>query len=631
MTASGRAGHEVACGTCRSVNLAGERFCGGCGGSLEGASTDRISRDQYPPPHRTGPIPHQQAHQSGPIPHQRPPRVSPERRDSVTRYLCAATHLDAAFADVVIGEYLIERTRAMPFLPGLDTGAVVREAVAARYRRRLRDSVLLALGVLIAVVAFPLLAIWFFVALGVVVFAAAATSLRRYGPAVRLAGAVIGAVAGFLAVVSYWDTIGYPFGYLLYLLDIPANVIIGAQLGLLAALAVGVLIAVDEFAVTEVTRHHFRAPNFVPDATALPQGWLRSFRLMGHASYAQDLARVSATEREAVSRPGMADVIVHRHRQPFVGAGLMVRDQVLALPLIPDEESDEPPVRFTPLELHDHISTAVSALRNSASLSPGGRLSDLTIHEQVFVPAEQLLRDSGTSLRPVILPEPSRPPASQLDLQRARALTGTPQEAARYYRCYRVESWDRDLMTSSYFTAGTDLRTLYVEWTHCVLWPVHPDYRSIDRHQSWGPGRRAFESIVTFPVSVFERFAGLLHRLRPLPYARDEIEPARYGAGHSLREHAAAPEADSFFQEADALRYTQVIEQTIFKAIGTFLEDRHYSIDDVLGAAKANVVSHINIQNGNFTNSAIGGRIQQTNVSGHRRPNQGGRDGRPRP
>ena len=50
--------------------------------------------------------------------------------------------------------------------------------------------------------------------------------------------------------------------------------------------------------------------------------------------------------------------------------------------------------------------------------------------------------------------------------------------------------------------------------------------------------------------------------------------------------------------------YLQVVEQAMLKAVSTFLEHRHYSIEDVLGAAKAKVANSITIENGTYADSA---------------------------
>lgn len=595
MTSHAATNIGVPCPHCSFVNHRSDRFCARCGQSVVGVATrPGVTSEQT-------------------FPTLQPAQASV--RDPTTRYLCAAAHLNPEFADAAVGEYLVEQTRAVPPLPGLDTAAVLREAVAARYRRRMRDGILLALLVLLAVFSLFLLIVWTVIGIGVWLVDKAA------GKRLRLVAAIAGTLVGIIFTIMNWTSLGLPFALILYKLGFPPSFTLGPVLSVLTVLAATVVLTADEVAVTDVTRTHFRARNFVADATTLPLGWVRTFRTLGHASYVAEIARVARAEYEAKALSGMADVIVHRHRVPFIGAGVVMRDETLALPLVPDDDAGEAPLPFTPRELHDHVSNALSALRKSASLSPGGRLGGLSIIEQVFLPAEQLLRESGTSLRPTLLPDLTRPPIGHLPLEDARRLADLPQEAARYYRCYRVESWDRDLATSSYFTAGTDLRTLYIEWTHCVLFPIDPTYRSIDRHETTGPVRRAFESAVTLPVSVPSRVVALFRRLKPVPHGQDEVEPSRYGAGHSLREHAAAPGADSFFQEADAIRYMQVVEQALFKAIGTFLERRHYSIEDVLGAAKAKISSSITIENGTFVNTAIGnGRVEQTNTDTPKRP-----------
>ena len=546
-------------------------------------------------------------------PHQSasPDTAETVERDCVTRYLCAAAHLDARFADAAISEYLVERTRALPPSPGIDVAAVLREAVAARSRRRLRDGILLALVALFVIFCFPLAIFWLVVGAGVAWIGA------RFGPRLRLAAAILGALLGLVALLLS----GIGLSFVLLALGLPSDLVTASILPVLLGLLVFVVLVVDEQTVTEITRKHFREGNFVADASALPAGWVRNFRTLGHATYRDQLNRVAAAEARARARDGHADVIVHRHRVPFIGAGDVLRDEVLALPLIPDEDATEPPVPFTPRDLHEHVSGRSCALRDSASLSPGRRLSSLSVIEQVFLPAEQLLRDIGTSLRPRVLPDLYRPPVTHLPLEEARRLADEPQESARYYRCYRVESWDRDLATSSYFTVGTDLRTLYLEWTHCVLFPIRPAYRAIDRHPETGPTRRAFEAAVTLPVTLPLRVVDLFRNFSPSRSLAVTWYPDRYGASRSLRELAAGQGADSFFQDADAIRYLQIVEQAMFKAVSTFLEHRHYSIEDVLGAAKAKVANSITIENGTFVNSAVGmGRVQQTTAAPSSRP-----------
>src|SRR5687767_5429821 len=98
MTVGAGAGPGVQCEMCGHRNHAGDRFCERCGIHLT------------PPP---SPVP-----PPGGWP---PDRSAPPLRDGTTRYLCAAAHMDAEFAQRAIGEYLIEEVRVVPPSPGLDT------------------------------------------------------------------------------------------------------------------------------------------------------------------------------------------------------------------------------------------------------------------------------------------------------------------------------------------------------------------------------------------------------------------------------------------------------------------------------------------------------------------------------
>jgi hypothetical protein len=204
---------------------------------------------------------------------------------------------------------------------------VLREAVAARSRRRLRDGILLGLVALFVILAFPAALAWLLVGAGV------AWSGARFGPRVRLVAAMLGAVVGLGTLLFS----GVGLSFLFLALGMPSAPVSASLLPVLLGLAVLVVLVVDEQAVTQVTRQHFREKNFVPNASTLPPGWLRTFRTMGHRPYAHDLNRVAVADAQARLRDGHADVIVHRHRVPFIGAGDVMRDEVLALPLIADD------------------------------------------------------------------------------------------------------------------------------------------------------------------------------------------------------------------------------------------------------------------------------------------------------
>ncbi|MEV6397967.1 hypothetical protein AB0M39_24870 [Streptomyces sp. NPDC051907] len=78
------------------------------------------------------------------------PLLPQYRDDSVTRLLCAHTHLDEEFAQEVLDEFTADRLKAIGLPLGINLVALVRHAEAAQRRRRGRDAqlavILLAVG-----------------------------------------------------------------------------------------------------------------------------------------------------------------------------------------------------------------------------------------------------------------------------------------------------------------------------------------------------------------------------------------------------------------------------------------------------------------------------------------------------
>ena len=94
------------------------------------------------------------------------PVERPERPDDTTRYLCAAVHLDPAYGNKALKEFLAEPTRPVPPSPGLDAGRVLTEAVRARIRSKTFDAILLLVAILFLILTWGtmLLVLWVVVA-----------------------------------------------------------------------------------------------------------------------------------------------------------------------------------------------------------------------------------------------------------------------------------------------------------------------------------------------------------------------------------------------------------------------------------------------------------------------------------
>jgi hypothetical protein len=514
------------------------------------------------------------------------PRSRPRprgERDETTRYLCAAAHLDTAFADRAIAEYLVEPVRAVPPSPGIDAASVLREAIAARARRRSRDLALLGLLGVFCLVKFSWVVLWTLVAVAVTVLLPS----RFGGPHRRSAPIVaVGVAAAVVALGSVGPTLGLGLLTMLYAptpyYSASATDTTLALVALLVGSAVVAVVGLDEFTVHHLVNTCFRRHQFHPDAAELPDGWEKKARTMGHGwKFGNELRRVGEADAQT-DDSRYADVIVHRSFVPFVGAGVLLSRHLIAMPLEPDEESSltANAKSIDVVGLHAHVADALAELRNESSLGPGRRLEQLIRREQVFVPAERLARNLDAQTNPPVLPDPRRPPISQMDVASARRIADQPPEWARYYQCFRVEAWDRDLTTSCYLHAGTDQRMLFLEWTFYALPPIRAAYRDIDRVSDpvLAPLGSTLLRLVTLPATVPARIRSLLHRFRRIEQRDHEIVAERYGAGQSLREMAAADGVQTYFQDVDIERYRGILDKALVRAVGQYLHDNGYSV-----------------------------------------------------
>ncbi len=306
-------------------------------------------------------------------------------------------------------------------------------------------------------------------------------------------------------------------------------------------------------------------------------------------------------------------MVVYRGSTPFIGAGEQVDHHVIALPLEPSEDGgDADPVPISVSDLHRHVAESLAALRSPSSLSPGRRLEHLQQREQVLLPADRLLFNRSVQSQLPVLPDLSRPPLAHLPLGAARDLAENPLEWARYYHCFRVESWDRDLTTSCYLHIGTDQRMLYLEWTYCILFPVRERYRSIDRpaESPWATFGRGLAELITLPATVPARLRSVFRRRKILVQRVGELVPDRYGARRSIRELAADTKAQTYFQDADTERYVNIMDRALVRAVGQFLEERGYSVVEFTQMANP-VINNYNVQ-GNVTNSTLGNNNRNT-------------------
>lgn len=527
----------------------------------------------------------------------------PAIRDDTTRYLCAAVHRDAGFAELAIREFLTEPTRALPPSPGIDAPTVLREAVAARTRGLLRDWLLLAIIVLFAFLSPGLALVW--VATGLALHVLGAVG-RRETVAEILASLVVPVVTlvGATVLFGVWELVsednpgsfGSSYGSGSSLDDLPVG--LGVWAVVVAVLGLAVLV-LDRLAVALLETRSFQRRTFVATPTRDTWPGERWVRTMGSDNYRSDLDRVA---RSAVD----GDLVVYRGYEPFVGAGVRLerRSYAFAIALDPSEETGrhtngDGQARHTrPFLLRDlyaDVTSKMMEMRHGPSLSPSGRLAWLSQQDQVVVPAEDVLVNHDDPAAREVLPDLSGPPPRSVPPRLLAEVVEQPREWMRFYRCFRVETWNRELAVAGYLHFGASERQLYLEWIPCVLTPVADRFRLPDsRAVRWGRlARGSVADWVRLPGDLLFRLGGMVRPIRPLPVERGYALPEKYGTTMSLREMAAGSHVQNYFQDSDAERYVELLTTRMLRAVGEFLEDEGISATEFMRQAQ-NIITNFN-------------------------------------
>lgn len=536
--------------------------------------------------------------------------------DGTTRYLCAAAHRYPEISDAFIKAFLLDEQRAVPPSPGLDTAAVLRDAVAARTRRRRRDALVLAMLGVLALLAPVAAALWLI--LGLVSGAGRAGGGRT---ARRIGGVASATTAGLLVVGAPVLVATVGFG------TVPAFLGTAAA----AALAGGILLVLgaDQISLHRLVYQRFQAGQFEPDHRNARDAWERGIRGLGHARFQAQLDRFAAADEYSSQAANKADVIVHRGPSPFIGSGLPLQTQTIALPLEADPARPQGTTDINVTDLHAHVAAALVSLSSATSLVPGLRLEGILHREQVLIPADELIVNLRTQLGSAALKSLDQPPARHVSIRVARTLAEQPLEWARYYSCFRVESWNRDLATTCYFYAGTDQQLLYLELTHCILPPVMSEFQEIDYVVEFGDGPvcETAREFLRLPVTAWSRLKSLAHPMTAHKQRGRGVDPDRYGASMSLREHVAGKndaKPPSHFLRADATRYVKIVDTKLFTAVGDYLKHCGYDVAEFQRAVRTTINQNsINISGGNFTatnfSAGSGNNSTTTNT-----PNAGG-------
>ncbi|GHG50639.1 MULTISPECIES: hypothetical protein [Amycolatopsis] len=535
--------------------------------------------------------------------------------DDTTRYLCAASYLDPAYGKRAITEFLVEPTRPVPPSNGLDAGVVLTEAVRARARRKNYDGLLVALMAVVIALTWdnPLLYAWIVVSLvlaGVRLGRKASAREKPVNPKamILLAAAIV--IAWLL--LSYSDELfdsGSRYSSSRYYADVEYDDSSGGEtaravIGIVLAVVVCVVVTIERWSLWNLVTARFRRFGRPADGGGSLIGlFTEDFR--------GQLARYRGGEEPA--EPPGAPLVVYRGYNPFVGAGFRRDAWSMAIPLERVEDGEGRP-QLTTEALYDGIREAIANLRHANALTPDNRLGALTVTEAVFTPAAALVDHLGEPDAATYLPDVAYPPHTRLSPAAVARLRTEPKEWARYYLSFQVETWDRELVLTTFLHVAVDDTTLYVEWTPFMLPPIRAEYRVVDkmRPDSLRPLGQGLLAWLEMPASLPGRLLNLASWIRQPKREPGVLDPDRYGVAQTLRELGSVNLFTDYFQLVDIERYEKILESRLLPAIGKLLDDAGFSTAKFEEQAAVVINNDITIAGDNS------GPITQTGLRGAR-------------
>ncbi|AEV83948.1 hypothetical protein ACWT_2493 [Actinoplanes sp. SE50] len=503
-----------------------------------------------------------------------------DRLSNTTRYLCTAAFLVRGFADQVVDELIGEMRRSVPPSHGYDLDPIVRQCFRVR-RRHLYQQLCATVLYLAALLLSPPLTLTV-TGLGLIVRLARSVRLRAFLARHRL---------GFLRWWVAWFLAGMLVGLPLTLLfslqnlfrqyldentDTTGSAAAAAATGgggssllaLLCLLAiVGVTYAFRRDAYRVVTTE------FAPDV-AHARTRLRDTLVEDR------LAMIAAAQR--------GNVVVH-HDDPFLGCGAVEQGWSFSMTLRPRDPSGirpEEPVPIDPVALNRRLKRAIETMR-ADWLDEGQRVTGLSVRPYVVADG---IRDEHD---PVIDPETGMP-YTMADDPTVDAIVASPQGGLRQYlrvvipvrgKAIRDEHGQvilgaqaLGISVSAFVHVAVEGGMLYAEFLGTVLPPLRAECQVADTLRpekvgSYAVGgvlRGAIVDVAAGPYRLARalgRVARLRWRMHTSIRRSQEFRTHDYGARISVRDLASAPEAESYLQRLDGIKYVKLVDRIVGEAI----------------------------------------------------------------
>ena len=474
---------------------------------------------------------------------------APAPGDEATRYLCAATHLDAAFTRRALKEFVFDEGRAPAPASGVDEVLVLRHALAARTRRLHRDMALVALIGVALLVSVWTVAAWLVWGAGLRLLLAGAgrgvpgdgqtgrpedwagsgsgpaDALRppQTGPAPagRVATPSFAPLARFVALV--WGVAGagaiasaaglaHPFG-----LRVPARFhdagpgapwVAWLFVPLAGALTAWLIVLAERLAARHVLVDKLRRDRFGTHR------WITTETVWARRALAELAAR-APSERQVLADPA----------RPFAGSGRQVLRRRWLL--------ETGPIRYDVEDLIERVTEALAA--GVPGLGPEGLLDKVAWDDFVVATGPVLAVGQTTDASLRLLPSPRN--------------TAGP----RVFRRFRIAADPAETVVTVYLSGSAAPGLALIEIHGLVLEPVAAAYRGVDRLPGLGVAAALVEgwhAAASAPRLLFaapHAAAGAAadpwrwrHRRAVLDRAAARGLPAADGARTSLRELGVA-------------------------------------------------------------------------------------------
>jgi hypothetical protein len=325
--------------------------------------------------------------------------------------------------------------------------------------------------------------------------------------------------------------------------------------------------------------------------------------------------------REVAERAD-GNLVVFSGHSAFIGSGKRLYLHRLLLDVSRGKDADDGTAQDPePFSSHDLHSALLEAFGEKAGL--GKNLDKVRVYERLFVNGLHVQNNKQ------LLPDPLRPPPSNVDPDLLTEAAQHPTPEARTYVCVEMTGWQGQLVVTLFVRVVHTNGSLYVEWTFRILPPLRRVFLPIDhyyelsrrhqvRHSLWQGLSEMPLALLGSPRQTLRNWRRPLAVQRYVARQRHVIERGYvfdYGARESIREKACGRERRHYFLARDEIMYVLLAQQTLSRTIDTFL-DQH-GVDRGQFAEQIKFINNSINVNGDITGAGIVvGNKSSSTVSG---------------